>query len=319
MRRNIIVYSIRNTTDPKVVTDALEQHQELEQTIPGLAAYSLEGSADGNACTSVVATLTCETKARLEKARDHPRMRKLMEELDELGPLVSDTKVDCQPYREWYRPDTREEWNRIEEIVDPKHTAFVVVDVQNDFCSEGGARVTPSSLEMARAIEAPLGSLLASARDVGVPVVYTQVETGGDLDTGPVLARRSRVGLDESRYVIPGTWGWEICDFASPSPADEIVHKPSHSAFSSPSMDAVLQRLCSRSLVVSGVVTNGCVEATVRDAFSRGYYAVVSPETVSTYDATLNEYSLTNIENHFGVVASYREIAAAWQAASGRR
>ena len=79
-------------------------------------------------------------------------------------------------------------------------------------------------------------------------------------------------------------------------------------------MDATLRKLGAKTLVFTGAATNGCVEATVRDAFARGYYTVVLQDCVAAYDQELQRYSLKNIATHFGQISSSEEVLAAWSA-----
>ncbi len=100
-----------------------------------------------------------------------------------------------------------------------------------------------------------------------------------------------------------------------PEAADHLVDKASHSAFTTRAMDALLQRLQVKTLVVTGVLTNGCVEGTVRDAFARGYYVVVPEDAVCTYSEDLQRYSLENIARHFGLVVGSGDVVSAWREA----
>src|SRR3989304_8195663 len=98
---------------------------------------------------------------------------------------------------------------------------------------------------------------------IGLPVVYTQAQTDAEHDNGPILARRQRVGLGGAKYTIPGSWGWEICDFVAPRSGEVTIPKWHHSAFTNPKMDATLRILVAKTLLFTGIHTNGCGRETV--------------------------------------------------------
>jgi len=98
-----------------------------------------------------------------------------------------------------------ESWT-FEELVDPGHTAVLVIDMQNDFCSEKGALSgrgvdTSSVREMAPV----LAGFLTGARSSGVQVIHTRNIHSGWTDS-PVLKRRKK---DSARSTVIGTWGAE--------------------------------------------------------------------------------------------------------------
>src|SRR5690242_3707497 len=85
--------------------------------------------------------------------------------------------------------------------LDPAHTAVVVVDVENEFCREGGKRYMG---ERGAAILGPLAALLHRARAAGVPVIYVHSVREADKPEFTVFK------VDE--HLIRGSWGAEYCD-----------------------------------------------------------------------------------------------------------
>jgi nicotinamidase-related amidase len=125
------------------------------------------------------------------------------------------------------------------------------------------------------AMKKPTQRMVEAARSIGVPVVYTQTQTDTEHDNGPILSRRQRVGLGGAKYTIPGTWGWEICDFVAPRSGEVSIPKWHHSGFTNPKLDATLRSLGAKTLLFTGVATNGCVEGSVRDACARVLHSSV--------------------------------------------
>lgn len=174
--------------------------------------------------------------------------------------------------------------------VDVATCAVLVVDMQNDFGMEGGmfhrAGVDISMIK--RAVE-PTGKVLAAARLNGIPVIYLKMAFNADLsDAGakdsPNYVRHQRMGVGsvvqapgggESRILIRDTWNTDILSELTPQPGDVVLYKHRFSGFFETELDAVLRRLGTRHLIVTGCTTSICVEATIRDAMFRDYSCVL--------------------------------------------
>ena len=175
--------------------------------------------------------------------------------------------------------------------IDPRQTAVIVVDMQNDFGSEGGmfarAGIDISSIQAA---VAPTSRVLASARDAGMPIVYLKMGFSADLaDAGGAEApNRVRhlaifgvgqlvVAPDgrESRVLIRDTWNTDILLELAPQPGNRIVNKHRFSGFFETELDAILRELGVTTLVFTGCTTSVCVESTLRDAFFRDYQCLL--------------------------------------------
>src|SRR5262249_9871421 len=137
-------------------------------------------------------------------------------------------------------------------VLDPRHTAVVVVDVEHEFLRPDGRRYMG---ERAERTLAPLAELLGRARDAGVPVVY--VHSVRDADN----AEFTVFGLDE--HLIRGTWGAEYCAEIAPRPDEPVVDKECHDCFNHTQLEAVLKQLgitpCDHTVIVTGVALDVCV------------------------------------------------------------
>lgn len=198
-------------------------------------------------------------------------------------------------------------FTELDEIVDPRHTALVLIDVQNDFCSEGGLmHEMGKDLSMMKGTVGRLCRVLDAARQAGVMPVYIQntwlpehrVASGAWLRFMVV-----RYGMDPARgCTVDGTWGGEILPEVAPQPGDVVVRKWRSSSFCGTNLDMVLRCNDIRSVVLAGVVTQGCVESTARDAVFHDYYAVVLEDCVATYDRDIHEASLRVLRTRVDVV-----------------
>ena len=171
--------------------------------------------------------------------------------------------------------------------IDPRQTAVIVVDMQNDFGADGGMFARAGSdLSGIRAAVAPTARVLAAARQAGMPVVYLKMGFAADLSDagGPEAPNRVRhlvawgVGQpviapdgSESRVLIRDTWNTDILPELAPEPGDHIVYKHRFSGFFETELDAILRAMGITSLVFTGCTTSVCVESTLRDAFFRDY------------------------------------------------
>ena len=194
--------------------------------------------------------------------------------------------------------------------------------MQNDFAAAGGmfARAGIDITPAGPAIAA-MRSLLASARDAGVTVVYLKMEYEPDLsDAGgeqsPNRIKHRPLGLDDGGVLVRGTWGTAVVDELSPLPGDVVVSKRRYSGFFDTSLDDELRGRGITHLLVGGLTTSVCVESTVRDAMFRDYSCVVledcTAEPIGAEAARTNkEASLLVIETLFGWVSTSAAVTAA--------
>ncbi|MEE9273920.1 MAG: isochorismatase family cysteine hydrolase [bacterium] len=205
--------------------------------------------------------------------------------------------------------------------VDPKHAALLVVDVQNDFCAEGGMMHREGfDLTMVKEMIPRLERFIEEAREAGMPVIFIRNVYNTDdnwylSDVWLEQAARTRQGS----YVIHSVCGagsWEG-DFykVRPTEKDVIVTKHRFSAFQDTDLDLILRSRDIRTLIMTGTATNVCVESTARDGFFRDYYIVFSSDCSGTYSKEDHEATLNNIRRFFGEVATADEVSACWKTA----
>lgn len=173
----------------------------------------------------------------------------------------------------------------LDEIVRPKHTALLVVDLQNDFLSEGGYchRDGHFPSNPGSVIAANL-RMVDCARRNHVMVVYTRYveRSDGSLFSSARLAQRVDFAKGKSlQFCVEGTWGHQLVSDVKPESGELIIDKPRGSAFIRTDLDEVLQRREIQTLVTTGVAASGCVASTVRDALQRDYYVVVAHDCIS--------------------------------------
>lgn len=206
----------------------------------------------------------------------------------------------------------------------PAHTAIIVVDVQNDFCAQGGMMWKEGlDLTTVQEMAAKLPDFLDRAREAGVLVIFVRNIYSTDTnfylsDTWLEQAARKRAGSYTTRPVCAaGSWEGDFYGNVRPHASDPIVTKHRYSAFYNTDLDTILRANGIRTLVFTGVATNVCIETTAREGFVRDYYVVVTKDGSACYSPEDQQSTLRNIDRYFGEVAELGELAELW--ASERR
>lgn len=170
--------------------------------------------------------------------------------------------------------------------IDPAQSAVVVVDMQNDFGSEGGMFALGGiDISGIRTVIAPTARVLAAARRAQVTIVYLKMAFRPDLsDAGvpdapnwlkhrPLRPGESVTAPDgaASRILIRDTWNTDIVPELTPEPGDVALYKHRFSGFYETNLDDILKSRSIKTLIFTGCTTSVCVESTIRDAMFRDY------------------------------------------------
>jgi ureidoacrylate peracid hydrolase len=199
---------------------------------------------------------------------------------------------------------------------DPRHTALLIIDLQNDFCHPDGlaARAGNDVGDIA-AMLPELERLCAAARRAGVRLIYVRQTHDDWNDSGP------RRALPRYKTFYPcreGSWGAQFWGLV-PGADDYVLTKHRQSAFVGTPLDLVLRSQGIQSLVLTGTNTHVCVDCTARDGFQRDYYVVVVSDCTATGTSKPEQQqaALANHSGRYGWVASAAELRQVWQAAPG--
>lgn len=204
-------------------------------------------------------------------------------------------------------------FSELGEIVRPEHTALLVVDMQNDMCrSDGWMASNGRDVAAITSMVPRLIALLESARLARVHVVYVQQTTlpGNASDSPAWLYFKTRDGRTRTDYTLDGAPGHRILDELAPRPGETIVKKFRPSAFHETSLDLLLRAAGIESVVVCGVITQGCVLATLLDASFHGYYTVLAEDCVQSYDQEQHENALRFARSRYDVAPSNTIVGA---------
>jgi len=195
-------------------------------------------------------------------------------------------------------------------ILSPEWAAVLVVDVQNDFCHERGAMgLLGFDMGPVQSSMDALAGFLGEARQASVPIIFIATEHGEWTNSQAWLKRGPRSG---GEICAAGSWGSEFYKLA-PAPGEPVVVKHRYSGFLGTDLEVVLRARERRSVLVTGVSTNVCVESTARDAFMRDYHVVMVEDCCGALTKPEHEATLHNIRVYFGRVLNSRAIAAHWR------
>jgi len=174
-----------------------------------------------------------------------------------------------------------------------RRPVLLIVDVTYDFVDP---RFAMAAGDMGERVVRSIKTLLKSARAASIPVVYTQ-------GTVPYheVQRGRRKGIGSTRE------GCRIVSEIAPQETDLVIVKPKASAFFGTPLASWLVALGIDTVIVTGLVTSGCVRATVVDAASYNFIPIVVEECVGDRSVVSHKVSLFDMHMKYADVVSLRE------------
>lgn len=205
-----------------------------------------------------------------------------------------------------------EVFSELREIVDPRHTALIVVDVQNDLVlPEGWFARNGKDVSRVFGIVPRVADLVRTARAAGVfPVFMEQTTLPHNASDPPAwLYFKTRDGRTRTDYALRGTWGQQTVD-ALEVGDDLRIEKLRPSSFHDTPLNNVLQARGIKSVLICGTITQGCVQATVLSASFHNYYTVLVEDCVQSFSAELHENAMTFMRSRYDMttIAQLRSI-----------
>ena len=156
----------------------------------------------------------------------------------------------------------------------PGRTALLIVDVQNATFNAAQRDIRPEFYAAARDVVIPnLARLIAAFHGAGAEVMYTVIENftkdGRDRSLDYKLS---------NFFIAKGSWEAKVLDAIAPGDDDIVLPKTSSGVFNSTNIEYLLRNIGIDTLVVTGFLTDQCVDHTVRDAADRGFYPICLPD-----------------------------------------
>ena len=190
-------------------------------------------------------------------------------------------------------------------------TALILGDLQNDFLHPDGAygRAGQSDPSIA-ALPARLAPLVRLARERGILMVATLFTLvpgrGGEPIISPHL-KSLRPFLKKGDF-SPGSWGQQVIEPLAP--ADINIEKIAYSAFHASRLEWVLRKCGIEKLYFTGIVTNGGVASTVRDAHVREFHCTVIQDGCAAFGGKVHDAAIEGLRPVAKVITIADAIAA---------
>jgi nicotinamidase-related amidase len=175
----------------------------------------------------------------------------------------------------------------------PETIGLVIIDLQNDFLHQNGAYARGGATSAAiAALPGRVTSVASTLRAAGGWIVSTHFTLVPGKDGEPFISphlKALRPFLGKGNFT-PGSWGHALVDELQP--ADLSVDKVTYSAFYMSRLEWVLRKAGLEILVFCGIVTNGGVASTLRDAHVRDFSTILLEDGCAAFS---DEVHRTNV------------------------
>jgi ureidoacrylate peracid hydrolase len=179
-------------------------------------------------------------------------------------------------------------------ILNPKRTALLLIEFQNDFTTPGGALhngvkdVMQNSNMFANSV-----NTLQKARAAGAKTMLVPISFGAgyyEINSEPYGILK---GIVDNNAFVRGSWGAELADAFQPQQNDIVIEgKRGLDTFASTNLDFILRSLNISDVVIAGFLTNCCVESTARTAYEKGFHVSVLSDCTAALSEEEQRFTL---------------------------
>lgn len=174
------------------------------------------------------------------------------------------------------------------------NSAILVVDVQKGIFHPGAAETRPFFHRTASETAIPnITRLLEAARSGGAEVAFTVIQS---------LTKDGRDrSLDYKQtgfHFPPGSREAEVCDEVRPGPDEMVLPKTSSSLFNSTVFEYLMRNIGIDTIVVTGFLTDQCIDHTIRDGADRGFRMVCATDACTTDSQERHENALSAFKGY---------------------
>lgn len=202
--------------------------------------------------------------------------------------------------------------------MNPKSTAVVLIEYQNDFTSEGGKLhgAVKSVMESSKMLDNTVETV-KRARELGATIVHVPITFSRDYrDLGPQVYGILQ-GVRDGESFQKGTWGADIVEVLKPGPDDIVIEgKRGLDGFASTNLDFILRSKKIETIALGGFLTNCCVESTMRTGYELGYDVVTLKDCTAAVSEEAKKGALEHDFPMFSHPMSHDEFLANLGAAS---
>ena len=208
---------------------------------------------------------------------------------------------------------------KLEQKADPAQCALLVIDVQNDFAADGGffdkigADLKPIQQQRVPALQ----RLIGEARTAGVLVIFVQAIYDPQYLSAPMRERNARLGMEIPRCLV-GSWGADFYQ-VRPEPDEPVVIKHRYSALAGTNLVDILKKHYIKSLLLTGISTDTCVESAGRDAYFADYYVTMVADCCGAASEQDHLGALKRFDRDYGQVVESGDLIGIWNSAASRK
>jgi ureidoacrylate peracid hydrolase len=178
--------------------------------------------------------------------------------------------------------------------LDPKTTAVVLIEYQNDFTSDGGV-LHGAVLDVMKTTDmmANTRQVVDAAHSAGATVMHAPITFApgyNELSSHPYGILK---GVVDGNAFVKGSWGAEIVDELAPADGDIVIEgKRGLDTFASTNLDFILRSKGISTIALGGFLTNCCVESTMRSGYENGYKVITLSDCVAATSAEEHDNAL---------------------------
>jgi ureidoacrylate peracid hydrolase len=208
------------------------------------------------------------------------------------------------------------------EQIDPKVTALLVIDMQNDYIADKGKLgklgLNPKGSQIEKAVPA-MNRLIDEARNAGVMIIWIR-QTHSLRDVLPnyvthnIAKIEGRPFKEEDFLVQEGSWGAELYEkMIAPLTGEIEVIKNAYGAFTNTNIETYLKARGIRTLIYIGCALDVCVLCTAIQGWHSGYYSIIPPDCILYFDESFARGILEYHRKFYGYTPESRAMIDIWK------